>query len=155
MMWKKIIGVLSLTLITIILSRSLLTSPARTIGDLPQLRSFLVQQPALRASAELNDPTPATCAATPVPPAIGSQETDGKELIPPDGKTVLPPDGKEALPPVGELVGQRSQSVDPGHAGPPTEFLNKQAASPSPLLTPPNPFNVSGPVVSAETRSPP
>jgi len=91
------------------------------------------------------------------PPQSGP---DGKETIAPDGKEVIPPDGKETigketLPPVGQLLPSGlPQSVDPAAGGPPTEYVNKNTNSNNnnPLLTEPNPQNVSGPVVSAETR---
>jgi hypothetical protein len=74
--------------------------------------------------------------------------TDGKEVIPPDGKETI---GKETLPPVGQLMPNGlPQSVDPANAGPPAEFINTN--NNNPLLTEPNPQNVAGPVVSAETR---
>ena len=163
MIWKKIVGVLSLVVIATIMSRSLLTSPARTAGDQPPA---LAQQPIPQpVVAQVNPPSspvpkPPVAAAKPALPAIGAGP-DGKEVLAEsDGKTVLPGDGKETigketLPPVGELVGQRTDSVNPGHSGPPIEYLNNTPPSSNPLLTPPNPVNVSGPVVSAETRSPP
>lgn len=81
------------------------------------------------------------------PPQSGP---DGKEVIAPDGKEVIPPDGKETLPAVGQLLPSgKPASVNPNNGGPPVEFLNKNK---NPLLTPPNPQNVAGPVVSAETR---
>jgi len=110
-----------------------------------------IQQPVPHASQKPQESKAATCSASPTPALaeIGSQG-DGKEtLASTDGKETL---GKETLPPVGELVGQRLDSVNPGQAGPPVEYLNKNPANP--LLTPPNPVNVSGPVVSAETRPP-
>ena len=89
------------------------------------------------------------------PPQSGP---DGKETIAPDGKEVIPPDGKETigketLPPVGQLLPSGlPQSVDPANGGPATEYINKNDNNNNPLLTPPNPQNVAGPVVSAETR---
>ena len=153
MIWKKIVGILSLVVIATVVGRSLLVSPARTsaVQDQPAL----IQQPTARVATEVQVVKAATCAATPAPAlaAVGSQEPDGKQVLAvSDGKTVLPTDGKETLPPVGELVGQRTNSVDPGHTGPPTEYLNKETSNP--LLTPPNPVNISGPVVSPETKSP-
>jgi len=89
------------------------------------------------------------------PPQSGP---DGKETVGSDGKEVIPPDGKETvgketLPPVGQLMPSGlPQSVDPANGGPATEYINKNDNNNNPLLTPPNPQNVAGPVVSAETR---
>jgi hypothetical protein len=84
------------------------------------------------------------------PPQSGP---DGKEVIPPDGKEVIPPDGKETLPPVGELLPSgRPAEVNQSNGAPPVEFLNKNNNHTDPLLDPPNPQNVGGPVVSPETR---
>ena len=100
-------------------------------------------------------------AAAPVPglPPIteytGTNSTapDGKEVIGPDGKEVLPPDGKETLGPVGEYIpSTRPAAVNPVNGAPTIEFLNNTPNSNNPLLTPPNPQNVGGPVVSPETR---
>lgn len=84
-------------------------------------------------------------------------QSDGKSVLPAvgenDGKTVLPPSGKEVLPPVAELIGQKPPEVDPAAPVAPPEYyesnLNKGS---NPLLNPPNPVNVSGPVVSNEAR---
>ena len=78
-------------------------------------------------------------------------DSDGKTVMAGDGKEVLPGDGKdtkEVLPPVGESIGSRSQVIDAANPGAPPEYLPSN--TPKPLLTPPNPTNVSGPVVSPE-----
>ncbi|HEX4084197.1 MAG TPA: hypothetical protein VHY22_04745 [Chthoniobacteraceae bacterium] len=95
-------------------------------------------------------PTPAAPGVT---PAATAAPPDGKETLPPDGKETLAPDGKETLgketlPPVGEFVGERPESVDPGPNTAPAEYYKKA----NPLLTPPSLQNVGGPVVSPETR---
>ena len=152
MIWKQIVGGLSVAVIAAVMARSLLISPAGlSAGQQPALDRLSVSQ----TDPKLQEHKAAACAAaTPVLQAIGSQAPDGKEVLPEsDGKTVLPADGKETLPPVAELVGQRTDSVDPGHLGPPIEFLNKTPSSP--LLSPPSPGNVSGPVVSTDTKGPP
>ena len=97
--------------------------------------------------ASNNPPTaPETTTAPQAPANDGKTEipTDGKTVIPTDGKEVLP-SGKEALPPVGQFINSQPQNVDPSQIGPPTEYRNP------PILNAPNPTNVSGPVVSAET----
>lgn len=80
-----------------------------------------------------------------------SSGTSSKGYLAGDGKTVLPMEGKEVLPPVGEGIGQAG-GVNPAPGEPPVEFLNK--STPSPLLSAPNPVNVSGPLVSGEVPNP-
>lgn len=126
------------------LAVSTLQAPLKPVSDEDVTRVAATAPPVAAAS-------PALAAVAEGQTAAAGGGSDGKTVIPPDGKTVLPMDGKTALPPVGELVGQRPDSVIPGEAGPPVEYLNKNS---NPLLTPPNPANVSGPLVSGEVPNP-
>jgi hypothetical protein len=111
-------------------------------------------QPAASPAVGSQGPKLASIAEPPRSAPDGKETIgDGKEVIPPDGKEVIPTDGKETLPAVGQLLPSgRPSAVDPANAGPPTEYLNRNVENNNPLLTSPNPQNVAGPVVSAETR---
>ena len=106
------------------------------------------QAPASLAPPRAAPVTGGTTAAA-VTDGTATAPGDGKEVVP-DGKEVIPDGkevvGKEVLPPVGETIGVAPQVVSIFNPGPPPEYLNKQ------LLSPPSPVNVSGPVVSPETR---
>lgn len=73
-------------------------------------------------------------------PAPGSAVADGKMALPPS---------KEVVEPVGELVGSPSNAIFSRPGDPPGEYLNKPDNR---LLSPPNPQNTGGPVVSNETK---
>jgi hypothetical protein len=153
MIGKKILAVLGILFLVVLLSGiGLLYHPKDSATEQP----LSAQQPVLLAAVQQRDlVTAVQPAPSALPPIAGkltpaSAGNDGKTVQAPDGKTVLPFDGKETLPPVGQLAGQNIYAVNPAISGAPVEFLNK-----NPLLNPPNPVNVSGPVVSAETKSPP
>lgn len=173
-MSRKIIYIgLGVGLVCTILLRAALVPGARTDNPAVELAENTSTAWQMQPVADTAAPAPATqpapvaqksVPAKPAPEAIASDKAilaagDGKETLPAvgeDGKEVLPADGKESLPPVGELIGQRTgQQVDPNAYGPPVEFLNRPSSggsSSNPLLNPPNPVNVGGPVVSADTR---
>lgn len=158
---NKIYVALALGLISAFILRAALVSSARTKGG---ENPPPVAEMAVNASGQIQPvkdeaaPAPgAPAVAAPVAPAAGpgaqtanqAEESDGKSVLAADGKETL---GKETLPPVGEMVGARTNSVNAGQFGPPTEFLNRTSPQSNPLLNPPNPVNIGGPVVSAETR---
>jgi hypothetical protein len=161
MIGKNIASVLGICLISMLLWRIAPFSRVKSSATVQPLSA----QPAVLKSANIGEKTQRATTLPPqavLPPisdghdgkeVLASDGRDGKTVLESDGKTVLPTEGKETLSPVGELTGQRGEAVAPATGGPPTEFLNKTAAG-NPLLTPPNPVNVSGPVVSAETKAP-
>jgi len=125
------------------------SAPASNSADPPA--------PAVQTDAQAIQPVASGTDAPPPPPGVVASDSggdgktvlpgDGKTVLPEEGKTVLPTEGKETLPPVAELFNSQPQMVDQNPVGPPTEYLRN-----NPLLTPPSPVNVSGPVVSPETR---
>ena len=94
---------------------------------------------------------PTTAAAPQTAPA--ATDNAGKPTIPPDGKETVGKEtvGKEVLPPVGETIGVAPEVISLLNAGPPPEYLGKPSPN-SPLLVPGSPVNVSGTVVSPETK---
>jgi hypothetical protein len=128
-------------------------------GDVAQNNAAPQAQAPAPAPAQSQAPTSAPV-ATPAPAPIAEYEdktansSDGKETLAPDGKETVGKEtvGKEALPPVGESIGVRPEALSLLNPGAPTEYLGTPKNNP--LLAPPNPVNVSGPVVSAETKPP-
>jgi len=115
----------------------------------------IADSPLTAGVAQNNAPEEQQQAQTPAEPATAdtAADSDGKTVIP-DGKETVGKEtiGKEALPPVGESIGVRAEMVSLLSPSAPPEYLGKPNANNNALLTPPNPVNVSGPVVSAETR---
>jgi len=136
----------------VVLGAALTKSAKATAGvDLPATPTYAAND------AKLAETTAQPLSETQAPPLTQAADTtagDGKTVLPEsDGKTEIPPDGKETigketLPPVGESIGSLPQEVEPGNTSAPPEYLGKAKA----LLSPPNPVNVSGPVVSEETQ---
>jgi len=144
---QKLIFGLGLGLVCGLLLRAAFLKPATAAQSDSLLPAQDAPKAAPQTAAASARPAPKPAVATPAPSAP-SAEADGKTVLPSDGKTVLPTDGKESLPPVGERVGQRTDMIDPSHNGAPAEYYKGS----NPLLTPPSPQNIQGPVVSSETR---
>jgi hypothetical protein len=151
---QNIIATVGFAVVCGVLLKSSLSSsdkPAQVAVE-PDGTSLTAQNNAKTAQTSVQ-PVVGTAPA-PVPagvlPPIGETGSTSYTVAEADGKEVLPMDGKEVLPAVGEHLPGRPDAVDPANGGAPNEFLNKTNSN-NQLLTQPNPQNVAGPVVSAET----
>jgi hypothetical protein len=153
---QNIIATVGFTVLCgVVFKSALLTSdkPA-PVGVQPDATTLIAQNNSKPAQTSVQPV--AAAAPVPVPPGvlppIGESGSTSYTVAEADGKEVIPTDGKEILAPVGSYLPNRLDAVDPSNGSAPTEFLNKtNSNSKNQLLTPPNPQNVAGPVVSAET----
>jgi len=159
---QKLIIALGLAVLCGLILRSAFSKSPKALSYVPPADAPVYAENDVKASggdsSQLIAASTTTVTQAPAPvikPAAGDGKadpsSDGKTVLPPvgeDGKTVIPTDGKESLPPVGQFINSQPQNVDPSQVGPPTEYRNTNSRNP--LLSPPNPNNVAGPIVSQE-----
>jgi hypothetical protein len=142
-----------------------LKSDKPVLSVVPVETALTKDDQAMPVATSLPSPTVLKAEAVDALPPVG--EPPVAELAKGDGKEVL--DAKEVLPPVGQLLPPgHNFAVDPGQNGPAMEHTGKTKTKANtkdgdppgdppdpksdPLLADPNPQNISGPVVSQETR---